>query len=113
MKVAVIGDIHGTTKFLECYKNIQETDSDVEKIIVLLFLEELLSYNYFGFITEEDYEIIVKSLYCVSKDTCLIDFPSYATYDSLIRDYDSGLILRDTEASNLRISEKCCFREKI
>lgn len=35
MKVAIIGDIHGTTKFLECYKNIQENDSDVEKIIVL------------------------------------------------------------------------------
>ena len=35
MKVATIGDIHGTTKFLECYKNIQETDSDVDKIIVL------------------------------------------------------------------------------
>ena len=31
MKVAVIGDIHGTTKFLECYKNIQETDSDVKR----------------------------------------------------------------------------------
>lgn len=35
MKVAVIGDIHGTTKFLECYKNIQETNPDVDKIIVL------------------------------------------------------------------------------
>lgn len=35
MKVAVIGDIHGTTKFLECFKNIQEIDSDVDKIIVL------------------------------------------------------------------------------
>ena len=35
MKIAVIGDIHGTTKFLECYKNIQKNDSDVEKIIVL------------------------------------------------------------------------------
>ena len=35
MKVATIGDIHGTTKFLECYKNIQETNSDVDKIIVL------------------------------------------------------------------------------
>ena len=35
MKVAVIGDIHGTTKFIECYKNIQENDSDVDKIIVL------------------------------------------------------------------------------
>jgi predicted phosphodiesterase len=35
MKIAVIGDIHGTTKFLECYKNIQKNDSDVDKIIVL------------------------------------------------------------------------------
>ena len=35
MKVAVIGDVHGTTKFLECYKNIQENDADVDKIIVL------------------------------------------------------------------------------
>jgi hypothetical protein len=35
MKIAVIGDIHGTTKFLECYKNIQENDADVDKIIVL------------------------------------------------------------------------------
>ena len=35
MKVAVIGDIHGTTKFLDCYKNIQENDADVDKIIVL------------------------------------------------------------------------------
>ena len=35
MKVAVIGDIHGTTKFIECYKNIQKNDSDVDKIIVL------------------------------------------------------------------------------
>lgn len=35
MKIATIGDIHGTTKFLECYKNIQENDPDVDKIIVL------------------------------------------------------------------------------
>ena len=35
MKVAVIGDIHGTTKFLDCYIKIQENDPDVDKIIVL------------------------------------------------------------------------------
>ena len=35
MKVAAIGDIHGTTKFLDCYKKIQENDPDIEKIIVL------------------------------------------------------------------------------
>ena len=35
MKVAVIGDIHGTTKFIDCYNNIQKNDTDVDKIIVL------------------------------------------------------------------------------
>lgn len=35
MKVCVIGDIHGTTKFLDCYMNILKNDNDCEKIIVL------------------------------------------------------------------------------
>lgn len=87
--------------------------NEVEKIIILLFLEELLSYNYFGFVTEEDYEVIIKSLYCISNDTCLIDFPSYASYDSLIRDYDSNLILRAAEDNTIRVSENGCFREKV
>ena len=35
MRVAVIGDVHGTTKWKECYKNIKEKDNDVSRIIVL------------------------------------------------------------------------------
>lgn len=35
MKVAVIGDVHGTTKFLECYNSILKNGNDVSKIIVL------------------------------------------------------------------------------
>ena len=34
-KVAIIGDIHGTTKFLECYEKILKNDPDVDEIIVL------------------------------------------------------------------------------
>lgn len=34
MKVCVIGDIHGTNKFLDCYNNILKNDNDCEKIIV-------------------------------------------------------------------------------
>lgn len=34
MKVCVIGDIHGTSKFLECYMDIIKYDNDCEKIIV-------------------------------------------------------------------------------
>ena len=34
-KVAAIGDIHGTTKFLDCYEKILKNDPDVDEIIVL------------------------------------------------------------------------------
>ena len=68
MKVAVIGDIHGSTKFLECYKNIQEKDPDVDKIIVLgdwfdpydrIDLETMIErYNEFVKIWKSDDRII-------------------------------------------------------
>lgn len=35
MKVCVIGDIHGTTKFIDCYMDIIAKNNDCERIIVL------------------------------------------------------------------------------
>ena len=35
MKVCVIGDIHGTDKFIKCYEKILKKDNDCEKIIVM------------------------------------------------------------------------------
>lgn len=35
MKVICIGDIHGTTKWIDCYRQILEKDNDCEKIIVM------------------------------------------------------------------------------
>ena len=35
MKICVIGDIHGTTKWIDCYQQIIEKDNDCDKIIVL------------------------------------------------------------------------------
>ena len=35
MKICVIGDIHGTTKWIDCYQQILEKDNDCDKIIVL------------------------------------------------------------------------------
>ena len=33
MKICVIGDIHGTTKWIDCYQQILEKDNDCDKII--------------------------------------------------------------------------------
>ena len=40
MKVAAIGDIHGTTKFQDCYDQINNSDKDIDKIIEALITED-------------------------------------------------------------------------
>lgn len=46
MKVCCIGDIHGTTKFLQCYNDILKNDNECEKIIV--FGDHFDPYEYFS-----------------------------------------------------------------
>lgn len=50
---------------------------DVNKILVLIFIQELLESNCKVFITEEDKRVIDKVLYCLYGSTCLIGYPSY------------------------------------
>ena len=50
---------------------------DVNKILVLIFIQELLENNCKVFITEGDKKIIDKVLYCLYGSTCLIEYPSH------------------------------------
>ena len=84
--------------------------SDVDKLLVLLFIEETLSHDFAEFITEEDYRTIVSSLYCLYGSNCMIDFPSFANYDSLIHKTNVHLVPRITEDSILRISQEDLIR---
>ena len=68
MKVCVIGDIHGTSKFIDCYTNILHNDKDCEKIIVMgdhfdpyenISVEEMLEkYEIFNEACRKDKRII-------------------------------------------------------
>ena len=68
MKVCVIGDVHGTTKFLECYGKILKNDNDCDKIIVHgdhfdpyldISIDTIIErYNKFIQISKEDTRII-------------------------------------------------------
>lgn len=68
MKVAAIGDIHGTTKFQDCYDQINNSDKDIDKIIVLgdwfdpyddIPFEAMLErYHYFIECCEKDDRIV-------------------------------------------------------
>lgn len=84
--------------------------SDVNKILVLFFIEETLSHEFSQFITNDDYKIIVNALYCLAGETCMIDFPVFETFDSLVHEDRRVLVPRITEDSLLRSTQDDFFR---
>ena len=82
---------------------------EVNKVIILTFLSRLLN-DFYEYITEEDYNDIIKSVYCLSD--CLIRLPKYNVFkDSLIHHkYNDGLILRLTEDNLNRFMEDNMFK---
>lgn len=100
-KVAV--DRYFNTLALFGYKNY----TDVYKLLTLLYIEELLTQQaYSGFISEEDYRVIMDALYCLTGSTCLIPYPEFINNDSLIHETLRNYIPRVTQDSNLRYTEE-------
>ena len=64
------------------YKNYEET----YKILVLTFLIDLLDLDFLEFISEEDYKEIIDAIYHLAEHSSSIGFPSFPTYDNLVKD---------------------------
>lgn len=79
--------------------------SDVDKLLVLSFLEEVLTEEMRFLITEKDYRTIEKALSCLYGN-CLVPFPQYQG-SSLFGTITDGSIIspRITEDSNIRFTE--------
>lgn len=79
--------------------------SDVDKLLVLSFLEEVLTEEMRFLITEKDYRTIEKALNCLY-GSCLVPFPQYQG-SSLFGTITDGSIIspRITEDSNIRFTE--------
>lgn len=77
--------------------------NQVEKLIVMTFIEELLSGPLSWFITDEDYKSIVNSIYCLY-GTCMIPYPDYKKAVAEVQSKSPDQY-RITELGDLRISE--------
>ena len=84
--------------------------SDVDKLLVLSIIEDILSGELSFFVTEEDYRSITNAIYCIMGNNCLIDLPSYDTWDSAIHENKNRESYRLTEGDILRITEDSIFR---
>lgn len=62
------------------------------------------------YVTQDDYRSIVNALYCLAGSTCMIDFPIFESYDTLIHTDRKSYVPRITEDSALRTTENDNFR---
>lgn len=86
---------------------------NVHKLIIFLYIEEMLSGPMSLFITEEDYNTITKCMYCMFGTSCLLPYPEYLNNIPPVRDvFDNKFriteddILRYTQDSDMRVVAK-------
>lgn len=57
--------------------------AEVEKLLVMLHVEELLNGPLSSYISRQDYRTILEALTCITGSTCLIPFEDYPFGSSL------------------------------
>lgn len=77
---------------------------EVNKLLILLFIEDLLRSSFSLYINEEDYRTITNVLYCLFGSTCLIPYPEFAVNTTLVQALND-VTPRITENDILRFSE--------
>lgn len=82
--------------------------SEVNKLLVMIFIEELLYGPLSQYITEDDYNTIIKAMYCFY-GSCMISYPTYKrevdkVANTLLKEFriTEDNILRQTESNSLR-----------
>ena len=81
-------------------------NKEVEKLLIFIYIEELVTGELREFITEADYRDIENALYCLYGSSCLIPYPELSNSDSIWHRTDSSILLpRITEDNIVRFSE--------
>lgn len=88
-----------------------KSQEEVDKMFLLLFIEELLQDNLLSlYITDKDYNTINNILACLYGSSCLIPYPEFKlSKTSLVQRLDLDNV-RTTENSIIRFTEDGLFR---
>lgn len=87
---------------------------DVDKLLIFSFINDFLNSDTADFITESDYRLIGRALYCLYGSTCLIPYPEFVNQNSngLQSIINRDMILRFTEDNNIMFTEDNNIRFK-
>lgn len=78
---------------------------DVNKLLILLYLDWIFTGPFQSYITDEDYKILSTALYSLYGTTCLIPFPDIFVNTPLIHETLGAFILKITEDGDTRNTE--------
>ena len=87
--------------------------SDVDKLIVLMFIRELLTGELGILINEKDYRTITEAFYCLTCTTCLISYPDLPVPEVVlfqnyinppVRITEQGDYVRQSQDERIRIA---------
>lgn len=84
--------------------------SSVNKLLLLIFLEEFLTGPFLQYLTEKDYREITNCIYCLVGSDCMIDFPIFEVNDGFQNINRRNVVFRITEDDILRITENGFLR---
>lgn len=77
--------------------------TDVEKLLILIFYRNFALNDYRGYISEEDYQYIDKALNCLYESNCLIPYPDFMRNGTLELGKVSELAHRMKEIENTKV----------
>lgn len=104
--------LNAIDKYYNYLENLGYADNDdMNNILILSFISDLV--NMFPqYITDKDYDIILKAVMCLSNNSCFISSPHFLTQESLFKDsnYYKQKTFRLSEDSLFRFTEDDSFR---
>ena len=77
---------------------------DQTRLLIIIFIEELIN-KYIDNLTKEEKTLIFKTLNCLAKDNCLIDYMDISNEDDMFHLPNIKMKHRITEINDMRVSE--------
>lgn len=88
-----------------------KSEGDTKKLLIFMYITDMLQGPFTQYITEDDYDLINIALYTLYGTTCLLPYPMYAVNTSVLNTQRVGFSLRFTEIEQIRNTQGLLFRD--
>lgn len=98
--------LNGIDKYFSHLSNFGQTNKNQEdSLLILMFIKQITETSMNIYITQEDYRIMEKVLYCLIGKSCLLDYNSFKEGSSVLNDISLNDSFKLLEINDIRFTE--------